>query len=138
MKQVFKPDVLRSVLDGKSKVNGAPFTMVSLVTGKDFTYKLNRSNYQGKWFTHAMVEVQSQQYKYMGFYTNGVIIYKKVVSETPAAKALARVLKRVEDNKDLSQVEFLHTGRCIKCGRELTDAKSIELGIGPVCITKFN
>ena len=27
-------------------------------------------------------------------------------------------------------------GTCIVCGRTLTDEKSIEAGIGPVCITK--
>lgn len=29
------------------------------------------------------------------------------------------------------------SGECSCCGRELTDPKSIEAGIGPVCITKF-
>ena len=29
--------------------------------------------------------------------------------------------------------EFYHTGRCLKCNRELTDATSIEYGLGPIC-----
>ena len=29
------------------------------------------------------------------------------------------------------------SGECSCCGRELTDPRSIEAGIGPVCITKF-
>lgn len=29
--------------------------------------------------------------------------------------------------------EFWHSGRCSKCGRELTDPVSIENGLGPVC-----
>ena len=29
------------------------------------------------------------------------------------------------------------SGSCSCCGRELTDPKSIEAGIGPICVTKF-
>ena len=29
------------------------------------------------------------------------------------------------------------SGECSCCGRELTDPKSIEAGIGPICVTKF-
>ena len=31
---------------------------------------------------------------------------------------------------------FLHSGRCARCGRPLTDVKSIELGFGPDCCKK--
>jgi hypothetical protein len=30
-----------------------------------------------------------------------------------------------------------NTGNCSCCGRELTDPKSIELGIGPICLEKW-
>jgi len=30
-------------------------------------------------------------------------------------------------------VEIMHIGKCIKCGKPLTDATSIEIGLGPVC-----
>jgi hypothetical protein len=29
------------------------------------------------------------------------------------------------------------TGRCVCCGRLLTDSKSVELGIGPVCLKRW-
>jgi hypothetical protein len=29
------------------------------------------------------------------------------------------------------------SGRCCSCGRDLTDPASIEMGIGPICATKF-
>jgi hypothetical protein len=29
------------------------------------------------------------------------------------------------------------TGRCLVCGRELTNPESIELGIGPICASRF-
>lgn len=34
-------------------------------------------------------------------------------------------------------VHILHDGRCGKCGRRLTDAESIQLGIGPECRKKL-
>lgn len=40
----------------------------------------------------------------------------------------------VEDAKALG----LRFGRCIVCGRHLKDAFSVQNGIGPVCIKRFN
>jgi hypothetical protein len=35
------------------------------------------------------------------------------------------------------QVEVWHTGHCGKCGRKLTDLKSLQDGIGPVCVRRI-
>ena len=35
--------------------------------------------------------------------------------------------------KELGRID----GRCVRCGRTLTDENSIEAGIGPVCAGKF-
>ena len=42
-------------------------------------------------------------------------------------------------NRDLSfdnKMEFKNAGKCARCGRTLTDAKSIERGFGPTCYKK--
>lgn len=33
-------------------------------------------------------------------------------------------------------VEFIHAGKCGRCGRTLTTPQSIEMGLGPVCAEK--
>jgi hypothetical protein len=50
--------------------------------------------------------------------------------------AIAYVLGKAETkNFGLldSLVEVMHTGNCLVCGKTLTDAKSIEFGLGPIC-----
>lgn len=131
------PALLATLLAGEHKTNGAPFTVVSNATGKDYTFKLNRAQYNGKWYSHVMVEAGYLEFKYLGFYTGKAIIYKKYVNETPAAIAATWLLNRIVTGGDLSAVTLYHTGRCLKCGRELTDANSIELGIGPTCAMKY-
>ena len=47
-------------------------------------------------------------------------------------------LKRVSDDPLAAAVAYgRETGECSCCGRELTNAESIELGIGPVCRDKW-
>jgi len=36
------------------------------------------------------------------------------------------------DNLNQS-VDIFHLGKCLKCGKTLTDSNSIEVGFGPVC-----
>lgn len=43
------------------------------------------------------------------------------------------VWKRVISRAVPDNIHILHLGRCSICGRELTDAQSLERGIGPIC-----
>lgn len=47
--------------------------------------------------------------------------------------ALATTEALAIQNRYDALAEFWHSGRCSKCGRELTDPVSIENGLGPVC-----
>lgn len=58
------------------------------------------------------------------------IIARGAVTELRAGKGTALTLDRA---KELGHLY----GRCISCGRTLTNESSIEAGIGPVCATKF-
>ncbi len=42
-----------------------------------------------------------------------------------------------ENPSEYARMTGKATGRCCCCGRELTDPKSIEDGIGPICATKW-
>jgi hypothetical protein len=127
---------LFQVINREANNKGADFTIRSIKTGKDYTYKISRSEYNGKWYTHVKVETEYLKFVRLGTYYNGRITNKGNLVESPSAIAIAWVLNKVEAKNFalLSEsVEIMHTGHCLVCGKTLTDAKSIEIGLGPIC-----
>lgn len=139
MKHLIDPSALALILTTeKNNSGGADFTIVSLRTGKDYTFNIARKNYNGKWYTYVNVERGYQNYLYLGFYSNGNIIFKGAVNYSESATAITWVLRQIESGAfDVvrRQAEIFHLGQCLKCGKTLTDAKSIEIGLGPICRT---
>ena len=127
---------LAPVLNSEKNNSGAEFTVVSNKTGKDYTYKIVRSEFNDKWFTHVKVETGHMQFKRLGTYFKGKIFNKKELVETPSAVAISYILNKVEKGDFTfldNNVKVMHVGKCLCCGRPLTDAHSIEIGLGPVC-----
>lgn len=55
------------------------------------------------------------------------------------APGTADILKGIAEDPMAAAVRYgRKTGRCACCGRELTNALSVELGIGPVCRSKWS
>lgn len=127
---------LQLVLLAPKKNTGAEFTIRSRETQKDYTYKIQRSQFKGTWYTHIFVEKTYLHFDYLGSYFIGKVWLKKQPVNTPAAIAIAWVLNKVEESKFnvLDQkIDVFHLGSCLRCGKTLTDAESIEHGLGPVC-----
>lgn len=100
------------------------------------TFQVRRSEWKGTWYTHVSVERNYLDFLYLGTYRNGNVYSKRSVVTCPSARVIAWVLKYVEreDFDHLNKgAEIMHTGNCLRCGKELTDATSIEIGLGPVC-----
>ena len=77
---------------------------------------------------------------YIGYYLNGNLILKGKVNETSSAIAISYILNCIDNDKLQfinEKVEFYHLGKCIKCGKTLTDANSIESGLGPYCRSRI-
>jgi hypothetical protein len=130
------PQVLSSVIKGEKENSGASFTVVSKKTGKDFTYKISKSKFQGRFYTHVRIEQGYLNFNYLGMYANGSLWRKKAKVNTPASTGIAWILKRVEEENFAlleDSIELLHLGSCLRCGRTLTDQNSIQLGLGPTC-----
>ena len=127
---------LYEVITREANNKGADFTIRSVKTGKDYTYKISRSEYQGRFYTHIKVETEYLKFVRLGTYFGGTIRHKGQVVESPSAVAIAYVLGKVEakafDFLDTA-IDVFHTGRCLVCCKTLTDAKSIEFGLGPIC-----
>ncbi len=138
MKQqlLFSSQSLSPIISTKKNNTGAEFTVVSKATGKDFTFKISRSEWKGNFYTHIRVEKEYLNFTYVGSYYNGAITRKRKEVNTPAATAISWVLAKVEQQKfNLldNSIELLHLGKCIRCGRKLTYHKSIKMGLGPIC-----
>lgn len=134
---VISSSALSHILNSEKNTKGGVFTIKSLKTGKDFTYKISRSFFKGKWFTHVKVEVGYMSFVRLGSYFRGKIYNKGNEVNSSSAVAIAFVLSMVEAGKfDFldQRMQVMHLGSCIRCGRALTDAQSIEVGLGPVCI----
>ncbi len=127
---------LASVINSEKNNSGADFTLKSLATGKDFTYKIARKEFKGNWYTHISVEVGYLDFQYLGTYFSGAIRRKGAPVTTQSAEAIAFVLNKVEKQNFAlldEKMDLMHIGSCLVCGRTLTDANSIESGLGPVC-----
>ena len=127
---------LSSVINSEKNNSGADFTLKSLATSKDYTYKIARKEFKGNWYTHISVEVGYLNFEYIGTYFGGAIRRKGAPITTQSAQAIAFVLKKVEEQKFAildEKMDLMHKGSCLVCGRTLTDANSIETGLGPVC-----
>ena len=138
-KSVISSKSISALFEDKN-IKGGVFTIKSLKTNTEFTYSISRSEFNKKWYTHVNVEMGYLNFNRLGTYINGKITNKGSLVNTPSAQAIAFVLKAVEDKRfdwlD-SVMNTYHIGKCIRCGKELTDSQSIELGLGPICADKL-
>ncbi len=70
---------------------------------------------------------------YMGKITNGKFLC--VAACGPERETQIVTLAR--DPKNAAIAYGKEFGQCAICGRELSDPKSVELGIGPICSNKY-
>lgn len=133
----FEPQSLKVILDAEVCTKGGKIVCKSIRTGKDLTYKIRKKQHKEKWYVGAFIEVGYNYFRYIGTYYKGELWKNNKPVDTISAKGIAWILRNVEQekfDKVNSQVELMHTGNCIRCNRTLTDATSIENGLGPTCI----
>lgn len=129
----------------------AVFTIRSAKTGQRFTYRVRAAEKPG--IASHFVEVltgpdNTASYEYLGFITPLVpsgtqrpgrgarFVHghkSRIGPDAPSAKAFAWCWERLALPSSTFAFDFIHSGRCGKCGRLLTDPTSIEVGLGPTC-----
>jgi hypothetical protein len=136
-------EALKTVLVSAEKENtnlkGGSFTIKSNATGKDFTFRIITKPYNGRTYTHVYVETQYLNFKHLGTYFKGKLYKNSKAVTSDSAKAIAFVMDKVEKGAFSwldRNITVYHLGKCLKCGRTLTDSNSIEVGLGSVCQSK--
>jgi len=113
----------------------ATFTLKSAKTGTHYTYRVRVVD-NGMMFVSTLID--NGEYIYLGYLRNGRLWAGKKGRSTDVRfkgfdwfwAALCR------EGEPPSAVEFIPSGRCGRCGRELTTPESVAAGLGPECIKR--
>jgi hypothetical protein len=115
----------------------AHFTLESKASGQHYTFEISKREFGNKVLWFAAVMTNGEQYTYIGkLISKNTIQFtqkSRLTAEAPAVKALCWFLRALTAGVIPDSVVVYHSGRCGRCGRELTDPESIRCGIGPVC-----
>jgi len=136
---------LTAIEDIKTCVMGshAKFTLESNVSGMHLTYKVWGQADTTKRFVSVLSG--PDEWTYVGMLipqedkTIQLCFTKKSIKQvTTSARTLTWFLRHLNagNTEKLAQVQFLHSGKCCRCGRTLTTPGSIAAGIGPVCAAR--
>lgn len=138
--QIHDPSARLAFVEAPSPGHSAVFTLVSKVTGTRFTFRIRcpkDANGSGIRFVDVLTGPENtSDFSWLGMITaqRGFVHGRKsrISPEAPSAKAFAWFWRNVGSES----VEMWHTGRCGRCGRELTVPESVATGIGPVCASR--
>lgn len=118
-------------------------TLVSDVSGDHHTYSFSapENRKQGDDIMFISTLIDGSNWLYVGMYRNGkfkLTAKSKFGVDTSIVKGIAYIFKMVlnPDFKD-DRMHLLHEGICCRCGRPLTNPYSINIGIGPTCMSKM-
>jgi len=128
-----------------SKINNGTFTLINKETGTYVTIKIHtaqRGNLKGKRIVSKLIgHDNTTSYKGFAFVNDddNIIVWKN--SRNPKTVKTAQILcsMAIEENASpySQNVEMKLSKRCMRCNRELTTPESIELGIGPYCLSRM-
>lgn len=113
---------------------------------KQYTFRVTKKENEGRdpvFFVSLLTGPDNtSDYTYLGLLKarhGGIVLTKnsKMNEKTWCFRLLDKALKKIWSNKQDEIIragfDIHHEGKCCKCGRPLTDEKSIKLGIGPRC-----
>lgn len=121
------------IVSGNSTV-----TLKSTKTEKHFTYKVKRAKDKNIRFVSVLFgNNNDSDYKYIGcIFENGLFKHTKrsnCSNNTTSFQSFRWAWEHIRRMNIPKFLEIWHEGKCGRCGRKLTDPKSIEIGLGPIC-----
>jgi hypothetical protein len=146
---------LEFILAGQAK-----FSCTNVETNNTYTYKVTRANHTNntndKYLYFVSVQIDNPNpeaynqytYKYIGTIhlnqnNNNEPIFtygnkSSIPKDSASVKGFAYIIKHLITNTLPEYYIIKHYGKCGRCGRALTDEKSILLGLGNECIKIMN
>jgi hypothetical protein len=104
------------------------------ITMRFTDFIIKPSKYAGKMYVFSHEKEVNQWGTLSNIYLGWITATETNLGEVDLIK---RVQSVAADPYAAAKLYGQHTGSCSCCGRELTNALSIELGIGPICREKF-
>ena len=129
MKAKLSPDQAKQfILAGNALI-----TIKSMRTSKHFTYKIKKHKTKDVWFISIAYNGGDRLYHYIGcILANHQFKHTKASRVKPNSDSFT-AFSWSWNNLQSNQIEIWHEGKCGRCGRLLTEPKSIEQGFGPHC-----
>lgn len=118
------------------RAGNATVTVISHRTGNHFTYNVKSSVHGG----HYVKRVgKNQHHFYLGMIKeSGQFVTTKNSAFSDKGMVPFRwVWEHLAQDRMPPECTVQHEGKCGVCNRPLTDPESVELGVGPVCRSKF-
>ncbi len=117
----------------------ATFTVVNEKTAGRHTLRVSKAAGDAIWF--VSMKQKGGSFEFVGTIFGGnttIKISRRSFwnQNSDSYKVAQWIMERLETYP--AGVEFKHEGKCCRCGKSLTDPKSIDSGIGPYCAGLIN
>lgn len=113
--------------------------------GEHYTYKIRKGHQPDAPFFCALLGGSNiHRYTYIGIYNpSKLLVFPSLkhgwTFDSIPVKVINWAITYINSGKELpAGYDIHHEGRCCRCGRELTDPESVNLGIGPHCRKEFS
>lgn len=133
---------IKNITDIKNYITARQPVFTLVGQSDRYTYRMKQCEDRGNfWFMYSLCGPDNtQNYRYIGcMYINveNKFRFKNFPkNDGPAARAARWFVNRINIDRPMKTCQFLHSGKCSRCGRLLTTPESIQKGLGPVCASK--
>lgn len=133
--------LVERVLSDDNNKNWGIFTIESIKTKKNFSYRITTSTYKGHRYVWVYALVAYMKFEKIGFYLRGDIYVSSTRRvDAPNAKGAAWVISKClsgDINAIKKSANVFCSRKCVVCGKTLTTPKGIMNGIGSICAKKL-
>lgn len=109
------------------------FTALNTKSENRFTFKVKKHKKDDIFFISALV---GSSYEFVGSYKEDIFKYSfrsRISDKSQSIQVFKYIIAKLNNKNLPDYIEIWHSGRCGKCGKELTTPESISIGFGPVC-----
>lgn len=106
-------------------------------TGNRFTFKVSAHESGSPWFVRILRGSEGDDFLGTIFDDGGFRHGRNspISRDAPSARTFAWLWAHIDRLPET--IEVWHEGRCLRCGRALTDPESIRAGYGPICLGRL-